>query len=479
MGAIAQRARRWHVRVSGSLALIVLAVALGSPSAAGAGTVTWGLGVQGSWSFRSEPGAARLFSPTGYDATMVRDIVPYCQSSTDCTQTLGQIQTDVSYFGQSALFITLQCVSSAPCGASGTAAESNLKATLPQLMARFPNIAYWGAQNEPAAGGKPTTNSPVLASKLWLDAATIAQNPTMYGVPAGTRVVVAGEGGGGSYAGSYETSIASGLSHRPGLNAPTTWSVHPYNDVICAQTTMTAAFRDQLLGAAVVGPAVRHIWLSEAGAHLASPQQKASSSLCENGKNMVSSNPLIAARAQIKSADTFLALPNVDPLIDHAFYYTPNPASAQCWGGGMWDSSLYTPMSAQRPAYAVLVTHLNPNPSSYPLSVLLPPSEWQSACGLTTISGQASATTVNQGQPVTITVTVAQGSVAPGQPLPMPSGVIHFYEATLQLGWVQLNSSATASTTLVLPPGTQTVYADLADPIYKLKTPYSVTITVQ
>jgi len=453
-------------------------VAIGSPVAAGAaGNVTWGLSLESDWSFLGEPGAAQLFSPTGYGATMVRDIVPYCQSATDCTQTLAQIQTDVSHVGQSMLFIALQCQSSAPCGATGQT-ENNLWATLPILMAQYPNIAYWGAQNEPAAGGKPTTNSPILASKLWLDAATIAQNPTAYGVPAGTRVVVAGDGGGGTYAGQYETSIAAGVSHRPGLNPPTTWAVHSYNDVICAQTTMTSAFRDQLLAAPGVGPAVQHIWLSEEGVHLASPQQKVAPSLCQNGKDMVSSNPVTAATAQIKSADTFLALPAVDPRIDHVLYYTPDAANAHCWSGGLWDSGLYSALSLQRPTYSVLVTHRNPNPKVYSLSALLPPSEWQSACGVTTMAGRASATSVSLGQPVTITVTVARGNVAPGQPLPQPCGQIEFFDATQAFGWVQLDSAATASITLTLPVGSTTVNAALADPIYKSSNSYSATITV-
>ena len=470
---------RWRVSARGALLAVLILLALGSPGVApAAGSVTWGLSLQSDWSFLGEPGSAQLFSPTGYDATIVRDIVPYCQSSSDCAQTSSQIQTDVSHVGQGMLFITLQCLSSAPCGATGQT-ENNLKATLPQLMTQFPNIAYWGMQNEPAAGGKPTTNSPILASKLWLDGATIAQNPATYGIPPGTRVIVAGEGLGGTYTGQYETSIAAGLSHRPGLNAPTTWSLHSYNDVICAQTTMTAAFRDQLLAAPGVGPAVQHIWLSEEGVHLASPAQKVSPSLCQNGKDTVSSTPTLAAAAQIKSADTFLSLPSVDKRIDHVFYYTADAPSAHCWAGGLWDSSLYSALSTQRPTYSVLVNHRNPNPGSYTLSTLLPPSEWQNACGLTSISGQASATSVNQGQPVTISVRVARGNVAPGQSLPMPSGQIHFYDATQDLGWAQLNSAGATSTTVVLPVGSNTVQADLADPIYKLPNPYSVTVTVR
>ncbi len=341
------------------VAILAATVVVAVGAAPAQGAVRWGLAVT-TWNFPHPPGSP-LFAASGYHATEIRTVVPYCGA--DCVPAKAIIAGNLAAMaplglGQGNLYVVLTCHDTDPCGHRGDT-EAYLRSSLKRLMTAYPGIRVWSPQNEPEDAAVVTNASgggPSLAARLWIDAEAMAAHPARYGIPAGETIVAgefgmvngsAGNGGGsgpGWYPYQYAQALHAGLGATP---APSVWALHPYYDVQCASTTVTSDFLshiDAVMGAATV----RHVWLTELGVRLDHWPQCANTSALPAARSGAPAGIAATRQAQIASARTFLTLPSVDPRIDGLFYYTPEVANLHCWSGGRWTAACSPPPMDRR-----------------------------------------------------------------------------------------------------------------------------------
>jgi len=478
---------RRRVAAAGAVwCLLILVSALGAGAASGA--VTWGLGLS-NWNF-PHPAGSPLFAPSGYDATAIRIVVPYCASS--CAVPEAQIRSSLGemeplHLGQGNLYVALSCHDWEPCGQPGQT-ESSLRATLRALMAAFPNINYWSPQNEPEDAAVPTNSGhggPALAAQLWLDAEGLIADPRPNGIPGGETIVAGDFGmiaggasnGGGSGPGWYPYRYAQALKARLGpLSAPAVWATHPYYDVQCATSVVTKDFIahiDAVMGAATV----KHIWLDELGVRLDHSPGCANANAFRVARAGTPAALNATRQAEWAAARSYLTLPEVDPRINAMFYYTPVAANSHCWTGGKWDSALLSAVGdGPRVAYDVLTRQAVP--ASLPAATLLPPSGWVTACGRTQATLSPIPGAIRTGV-ISGTVTVARGAYAVSAPMPVPTGQVGFYldrfapdrllgSSAVLAAQGRSGARATyALPTASIPPGQHTIIALYSDAVYQ------------